>query len=658
MIRLGTIALLMAGLTSVAAADPGQSSPDKVRSTQDFKDIQREVETLRGKTFLREVPVYKISEKELRAIADRELEKDLPGAKLHDYEKLLGWLDVVPPDTDLKAVYGDFLVDQVAGLYDSDTKEMCIPGISTATTNLEKKAAEKKLDALSSQMDEIVLAHEFTHALEDQYWPIDDPRDHDFKASTDRGTAHSYLAEGSATRAMVEAIPAQMSEGSPRTYFLLWNALHSHVGEFAINYELGGVWKGKDALVAGVPDTIARTEAMPYSFGYAFCTGIMRDWGLDGLDYIYEHPPVSSSQVMHPVKCWQWRDLPVRIDVPEILPGGWNQISSDSVGEAGIAVLLGCQLKSLNHGLDAARGWDGDHVVLFENTNGHRLFVWASSWDSEYAAGRYVNTWLQEREKVHHATVTRKEGDRVQWQSPDGRTGLILRARKHVCVVETDDREGLENTKRLMGAISFTEPSEDAARAAKNSFLRRYNPFVSWQRDGRYTVTRSLGGLLSRHDRNSVGGADSILLGLAGESRRTPSFHKWQLGGGLLVKHESEVRRGFSKTTLLPWGVLAAHCSAKLPQSPENIISRSSLLWGLCGSTSKNGAGRRTVHVLPFGLLYRGTHGSQESSVHVLGTGVSRDGAADDSSPTRRYHLFGIQIWTTRPTPRKQQPPV
>ena len=183
----------------------------------------------------------------------------------------------------------------------------------------EKKAAQKKLEAISAEMEDIVLAHEFTHALEDQYWPIDDPKDHDTKASTDRGTAHDFVTEGSATRLMIEAIPAQLGGGSPRSYFLLWNLIHSGLGEWALNYELSRAWKGPDALVAGVPETLARTEAMPYSFGYTFCTEVMRQWGLDGLDYIYNHPPVSSAQVMHPEKCWEWRDFPVQINLPETL---------------------------------------------------------------------------------------------------------------------------------------------------------------------------------------------------------------------------------------------------------------------------------------------------------------------------------------------------
>src|ERR1035441_2571251 len=99
MIRIPAIAVLLTGLAS-ATAGSDQLSQDKVRSARNFGDIRREVETLRGKEFVREVPVYKISEKALRAISDHELDKEFPGSKLRSYEELLAWLDMVPPQTD------------------------------------------------------------------------------------------------------------------------------------------------------------------------------------------------------------------------------------------------------------------------------------------------------------------------------------------------------------------------------------------------------------------------------------------------------------------------------------------------------------------------------------------------------------------------------
>ncbi|MGD0260970.1 MAG: hypothetical protein ABSD29_14235 [Verrucomicrobiota bacterium] len=650
MIRIPAMAVLLTGLASAAAGtDP--SSPDKVPSTRDFGDIRREVETLRGKKFVREVPVYAISEKELRAISDHDLDKEFPGRKLRGYEELLAWLDMVPPHTDLKSVYADYLADQVAGLYDSDAKEMCIPSFSGGTTNAAKRATEKKLAEISSEIEDIVLAHEFTHALEDQYWPLDDPQDHDFKASTDRGTAHDFVTEGSATREMIEVIPAQWGRESVGGYFLFWNLIHSGLGELVLNYALSDAWKSSDALVAGVPEPLARTEAMPYSFGYCFCTKVMRKWGLDGLDYIYNHPPVSSAQVMHPKKCWEWRDLPVQINLPETLPGDWNQVSLDSVGEAGMAVLFGCQFKNLNHGLELARGWDGDHVAFYEGSGGHRLLLWASAWDSTNAAGRYVGAWVKERQAAHQAVITENRGNRIEWERPDGGAGLILRNGKRVILLETDDRETLQDAERCAREVTFVEPPEDAVRAAANSPLRRFNPLWSWQKDGDYAVTRSLGGLLWRHDRNSVGAADRFLLGLLAESRRTTSFHKWELGGGLVARHESEARRGITKTTVLPWGVLASHCSARLPQSPGKTIMRTSVLWGLGGSVTMDGAGCHSVHVLPFGLFLRRTTGPGQSSIQVLGTGLFRKEATNHSGSTARFRLLGIPIWTTHTSP-------
>jgi hypothetical protein len=452
---------------------------------------------------------------------------------------------------------------------------------------------------------------------------------------------------------MIEVIPAQWGRGSPDRYFVLWNMLHSGLGEFALNYELSGVWKSPDALVEGVPETLARTEAMPYSFGYTFCTKVMRQWGLDGLDYIYNHPPVSSAQVMHSTKCWEWRDFPVQINLPETLPGGWKQVSRDSVGEAGIAVLFGCQFKGLNHGLGLAQGWDGDHVALFEGSGGHRLLLWASSWDSTNAAGRYVGACVKERQATHQAVITRNSGNRIEWQRPDGCAGYIQRDGRRVIMIETDDREALQDTDAYTRAVTFAEPPEDAVRAAANSPLRRFNPFWSWQKDGDYAVTRSLGGLLSRHDRNSVGAADSLVFGMLAESRRTTSFHKWELGGGLVARHESEARRGTTKTTLLPWGVLASHDSATLPQSPDKTITRTSVLWGLAGSATMDGAGCHSVRVLPFGLLLRRTTGPRLASTHVLGTGLSRQEATNHSGSTARFRLLGIPVWTTHKAPLK-----
>jgi hypothetical protein len=260
---------------------------------------------------------------------------------------------------------------------------------------------------------------------------------------------------------------------------------------------------------------------------------------------------------------------------------------------------------------------------------------------------------MRQRQLAHQAVIARNSGGRILWESRDGRAGFIQREGRRVVLLETDARETLHTAETLSRAVAFTEPSEDAVRAAANSPLRRYNPLWSWQKDGDYAVTRSLGGLLSRHDRNDVGTADRFLLGLVAESRRTHSFHKWELGAGLVVRHESEARRGTTKTTWLPWGVLASHCSARLPQSPDKTITRSSILWGLGASVTMDGAGIHSVRVLPFGLLLSDITGPGQSSFHILGTGLSRREGANHSGSTERFRLLGIPVWTKHGTANK-----
>ena len=176
---------------------------------------------------------------------------------------------------------------------------------------------------------------------------------------------------------------------------------------------------------------------------------------------------------------------------------------------------------------------------------------------------------------------------------------------------------------------------------------------LSHRIDGDYAVTRSLWGLLWRHDHNSVGAADRVLLGTVGSWRRTTSLNKWSLGWGLAVKHESEARRGLAQTTLLPWGVLFSHFSSVVPSTATNTVSvsRTSFVWGLAASRTSDENGKRTTRLLPGGILFRHTDAPGRSATHVLGTGISHTEATATAETTARFRFLGVPIWTTRREP-------
>ena len=108
--KLCWFVLVIGGLL-LAEACPAQAAPQtntaaggKVAYARNLDAIKKMVETLRGKEFLHDVPAFKVSEQEMRGIAERDLQKEYPGRELADYQAMLVWLDMVPPGTDLPAV--------------------------------------------------------------------------------------------------------------------------------------------------------------------------------------------------------------------------------------------------------------------------------------------------------------------------------------------------------------------------------------------------------------------------------------------------------------------------------------------------------------------------------------------------------------------------
>jgi hypothetical protein len=281
--------------------------------------------------------------------------------------------------------------------------------------------------------------------------------------------------------------------------------------------------------------------------------------------------------------------------------------------------------------------------VLYTEPGGRHLVAWASAWDSGEAANGFAEAWVKQRQLLHQAAIEHRDAGGVEWSQPDGRCGALFRRGTQVLMFETDQPAALAQAGAWKNAITFEAPPEDAARAAANRSWLRLNPLFAWQRDADYVVTRTGGGLLSRHDRNSVGSADQVLLGLVGDWHRTVSFHSWELGWSLLAKHQSDSRRGFTKTTLLPWGLLYGSSSAELPQDPTRRVSRGSVLWGLAGSRTRDRSGSVTFNLLPGGILFRGQTGPSLTSTHILGTGITR---TRDGLVTR-LRFLGIPIWTS-----------
>ena len=113
-----------------------------------------------------------------------DLDRSYPPARRHADEEVLKLLGLLEPDVDLREVSATIFGQGVAGYYDPRTKRLrIVKGAQTANRVL----------------NEITLAHELTHALEDQRFGLDLE---DASGSDDAALAHLALVEGSATAVM------------------------------------------------------------------------------------------------------------------------------------------------------------------------------------------------------------------------------------------------------------------------------------------------------------------------------------------------------------------------------------------------------------------------------------------------------------------------
>ena len=135
-----------------------------------------------------------------------------------------------------------------------------------------------------------------------------------------------------------------------------------------------------------------------------------------------------------------------------------------------------------------------------------------------------------------------------------------------------------------------------------------------------------------------------MMLGLLGESHRTASFNKWELGWSLIAKHESDARRGYCKSAVLPWGALHGQFFALLPLDTNRTIARVSSLWGLAASWIEDGNGRSTLHLLPVGILFNHVEDLRRSSTTVLWTGISRTKSMAGAKDKVKFRLLGVRL--------------
>src|SRR6202023_1962189 len=200
---LPLLALLLPLVASGGGAAPPPApklEPLPAALARRMDELVREAERYRGWALLRRVPWGRVSEADLRREVIADFHEDLPPERLAAVELSLKALGLIPEAMDLKTFYPELLSSQIAGFYDPHRKVLAV--VDRPGGLLGKDAANQFGADAVRKMEDGLLVHELTHAIQDQHFDLDRLSDPD--PLSDGGVARLALVEGDATLVMMD----------------------------------------------------------------------------------------------------------------------------------------------------------------------------------------------------------------------------------------------------------------------------------------------------------------------------------------------------------------------------------------------------------------------------------------------------------------------
>ncbi|HKG04666.1 MAG TPA: hypothetical protein VKB03_15950 [Conexibacter sp.] len=362
--------------------------------------IERRVEALRDLRFEHPVPVAIVSPTQARREGIAEYDSSQPLGQRRTNEELLKLLGLLPPGADLRQIESDVFGEQVAGYYDPRRKRLAL--------------------VRGAGVDDVTLAHELTHALEDQHADLGKLG---AGGGDDASTAQQALVEGTATLVMQD-YAARWPSGAP------------------LGDALAGLTQATGATP--LPAYIARTLVFPYFQGESFVQAL-RDADGGGWRLVdvaeRERPPQTTAEILEPTR-WLRAEQPVHVSLARAgatlgADGSWRRLARSTLGEEDLAALLAPQ-----SGPVAAReitvGWQGGRYALWRRgplvdpdcstpcRSRDAIFLAVRTDDpaAAEALGAGLATWLTGT--LHARRVSTDEHGGL-WRLPGGSFGTVRR---------------------------------------------------------------------------------------------------------------------------------------------------------------------------------------------------------------------------------------
>jgi len=366
------------------------------------------------------------SRDEIRAYVIRQMDEDKDAGHRYADAKSAEAFGLLPKNFDLDSFMVELLTEQIAGLYDPKAHEFYIA------------------NWIPLNDQRMVMAHELTHALQDQHFKIETwlkaarPND-------DAELAREAFLEGSATAAMVD----YLLQGTGKSV--------TEMPEFDPSILTGDL--GNTPSLQKAPPFIKDTLVFPYFSGMTFTAAALKPGGWSSLGKVFSNPPASTQQIMHP-NLYKSGHVPQRVTLPSVekqLGKDWKKLDDNLLGEFGWLEVLK-QFLDEPRAKPLAAAWEGDRYQLFENQSSKRLLlVTRLHLASAEQTARFVGQYSELLEKKHpQATNVFRRPDFFSFATMDGE--VFLHCGELDCVVlEGGNRDLFVEINKQIGLGAIPE---------------------------------------------------------------------------------------------------------------------------------------------------------------------------------------------------------
>jgi hypothetical protein len=427
-----TVAILLSHSAGAAFGFGPQRASVASSATRNAAIVAATSEVLKETSEIRELPILRAvkssaqSRTEIERMLIKGLNEQMTAAEMHATEVSLRKFGLAPSDFEYRPFIIKLLSEQVAGYYDPKVKEFHLA------------------DWLELEGQKPVMAHELTHALQDQHfnlrrfekWPHGD---------SDAELAAHALIEGDATLAMT----IYMAK-NPMVALAFSRSLISGVATEQFNQ---------------APRAMRESLIFPYLQGLEWTTQVYKRGGWSMISNAYTRLPLSSEQILHPEKYFNY-ERPVKVVLPDVSnllneaasskqqtvnskqqsavsnpqsartvgvspastrarlqsarptahrplskssgqlptanrpppPAPWHRIDTDINGEWSYYLILDQFLNSPAESHRAAAGWGGDRYALYEGPNGQVFLEQVAVWDTENDAREFFDAYVKRTE--------------------------------------------------------------------------------------------------------------------------------------------------------------------------------------------------------------------------------------------------------------------